>query len=224
MPPEIARIVRTHRRTLGLQIMPDASLVVHAPERISVGDIERLILQKERWIIEKQRLARNMFGPPVRKAFTDGEEFLYLGERYPLRIRDEGYGPLIFTGNEFHLPRRSLPQARERFVAWYRRRALKVFEDRLALYGEPSGLKPRVLKVSHAKKRWGSCNSLGTINVSWRLVMAPIHVVDSIAVHELAHLAEQNHSKRFWDKVRAIFPGYDQATDWLRKNQYQLEI
>jgi len=62
------------------------------------------------------------------------------------------------------------------------------------------------------------------LNFSWRLIMAPIAAIDYVAVHELAHIPEKNHSSRFWNKVRAIFPDYKNQRKWLRENGSSLSI
>ncbi|MBU0686526.1 MAG: M48 family metallopeptidase [Candidatus Margulisbacteria bacterium] len=74
-----------------------------------------------------------------------------------------------------------------------------------------------MVKVSSAKKRWGSCTSKGTINLSWRLVLTPPEVIDYVVVHELVHLVEPNHSKRFWQRVAEIMPGYQAQRKRLRE-------
>jgi len=189
-----------------------------------MGTIEKFVLRSLPWINKTQRLARKTYVPSVKNKFVDGEGFLYLGERYKLLISDTGDTPLSFTGKEFLLRRQYLPEARERFIFWYRNQALETLEQRVVLYGVPAGLKHSRIKISHARKRWGSCNSKGVLNFSWRLIMAPMKVVDYVVVHELAHILEHNHSKKFWDVVRIILPQYQQARAWLKQNQHQLVL
>jgi predicted metal-dependent hydrolase len=114
--------------------------------------------------------------------------------------------------------------ARGRFERWYRAQAEEVITERVRLFAVRSGLAFQGLRISGAKSRWGSCSSKGTLNFSWRLIMAPLWVVDYVVVHELSHLVEHNHSKRFWAHVARYFPDYTNARRWLRENQQLLEI
>ncbi len=72
-------------------------------------------------------------------------------------------------------------------------------------------------RISSARTRWGSCSPAGTLSFTWRLVMAPLEVIDYVVVHELVHLRVKNHSKAFWAAVGEIMPGYKRCVAWLRK-------
>lgn len=74
------------------------------------------------------------------------------------------------------------------------------------------------ITVKDTTSRWGSCNSDGALCFSWRVVLAPPHILDYLAAHETAHLRELNHSKRYWAHVARCMPDYDKAEAWLRKN------
>jgi predicted metal-dependent hydrolase len=79
-------------------------------------------------------------------------------------------------------------------------------------------LKPSGAVVKEQKLRWGSCTSMGIINLNWRLFLAPMRIIDYVIVHELAHLRYHNHSKDFWNLVRSIIPDYEERKEWLRVN------
>ncbi|KIN74072.1 M48 family metallopeptidase [Sulfitobacter guttiformis] len=72
------------------------------------------------------------------------------------------------------------------------------------------------LSLRDTRSRWGSCTSDGGLMYSWRLVMAPPEVLDYVAAHEVAHLAQMNHSQAFWDEVTRIYGDYAAARGWLR--------
>jgi predicted metal-dependent hydrolase len=74
------------------------------------------------------------------------------------------------------------------------------------------------LTVKDTTSRWGSCNSDGALCFSWRVVLAPPHILDYLAAHEAAHLRELNHSKRFWNHVARCAPEYEKAEAWLRRH------
>ncbi len=92
------------------------------------------------------------------------------------------------------------------------------------MYSEMTGLIHRSIKITSAKKRFGSCSPNGSLNFSWRLMMAPLNIIDYVVVHELVHIEERNHSKNFWNKVRIILPDYKQSEKWLKDNSQLLTI
>jgi predicted metal-dependent hydrolase len=96
--------------------------------------------------------------------------------------------------------------------------AAVILRERAAYLAKQTGYLPAAVKISGARQRWGSCGPKGTINLSWRLVRAPQVVLDYVIIHELVHLAERNHSRRFWDKVALIVPDHRQHRRWLRQN------
>ena len=78
------------------------------------------------------------------------------------------------------------------------------------------------LKISNSFNYWGSCNSAGVIHLNWRLIFAPIQVLEYIIVHELCHLKEFNHTKNFWMLVKKFCPDYKNQILWLKKNDIYL--
>lgn len=110
------------------------------------------------------------------------------------------------------------------FISWYTVQAKPVITERVKEYAANYGFIYRQVKITDAQTRWGSCSPSGSLNFSWRLVMAPIRVIDYVVVHELVHLNEKNHSGRFWDNVKAILPDYTQQVQWLKTNGYKLRL
>jgi predicted metal-dependent hydrolase len=105
-----------------------------------------------------------------------------------------------------------------RLRAWLKTRArerLAAASDRhAAALGRPYAR----LTLRDTRSRWGSCSAAGGLMYSWRLVMAPPEVLDYVAAHEVAHLAEMNHSPAFWATVARLCPGYAAPRRWLREN------
>lgn len=103
-------------------------------------------------------------------------------------------------------------------IAQYKKQAFEKIKGRLDFYATISGLKYSKFRITNAKSRHGSCNSSGVLSFSWRLIFFPDEVIDYIVVHELTHLNEFNHSRRFWAKVELILPGYKSHRKWLKDN------
>jgi predicted metal-dependent hydrolase len=195
----------------------EARLVVRAPLRTSPEDIDKFIEKKRLWILKKQGEAQQRLERAAPKRFVSGEEFLFLGNSYKLTVVDDGKAPLSFD-NGFALSQNRQTDARSLFVEWYKIRAQEVIQERLLYYSGLSGIEFTLFRITSAQKRWGSCNSKGNLHFAWRLVMAPLPVVDYVVVHELAHIVEKNHSARFWRRVERILPDYRERRAWLRNN------
>lgn len=218
---KIDKLIRSKRKSLGLEITPDARLIVRAPLKISLSDIKKLLLGKLSWIREKQKIAREKHLASPSEKFSDMEEFLYVGESYPLVILENSECPLSFNKG-FQLVRDYLPSAQKLFIEWYKKQAYSKIKERLDFYSNLSGYTYRRFAVSDAQKRWGSCSSKGNIHINWRLIMAPLNIIDYVVIHELVHLKERNHSKKFWDKVKIIRSDYKQRRKWLKENGHIL--
>ena len=220
---KIDHIIRTKRKSIALIVEPDGRLVVRDPMRISDADIKHLVKQKERWIREKQKQVKDKSTQSQPKVYMDGEEFLYLGKSYQLKIVTD-LNPALVLSRKFYLSRRALPKAESVFTEWYREQARAVITERVKLYAARHGFMYRKIRITSARTRWGSCSSMGNLNFTWRLVMAPPDVIDYVVVHELAHLRVNNHSKEFWKQVEGIMPDYKQRLKWLKENGRKLTL
>lgn len=221
--PVIHKIIRSKRRTVGLQVTREARLVIRAPRRMPAETVYEVVRKKLPWILRKQRFAREHYLPAAPKTFTQGEKLPYLGEEHVLFIVSGDYGPLEFNEKGFFLREGCAPLAKWLFRDWYRARAEELFTDRVRHYTRMTGARYAGIKISNARGRWGSCSSKGLLNFSWRLVLAPREVIDYVVVHEVVHLEELNHSKRFWKKVEALAPDYLQAKQWLERHSLVLQ-
>jgi predicted metal-dependent hydrolase len=113
----------------------------------------------------------------------------------------------------------------EAVVKWYRRHAQAHFQERLALLAPRLGVAVPRLFLSSARTRWGSCNARRQVRLNWRLVQATQGTIDYVAVHELAHLVEMNHSPRFWALVATACPDYKAACEELNHmGPYYMDI
>jgi len=216
------RIVRSRRRTVALVITPEATLEVRAPWRTPVRFIENFINEKSPWI--RRKLLEASQRPPVKgRAFCDGENFLFLGKQYRLKT-DGGLGAPVLTEEELRVPAGHPAIVRSALLRWYKIKAQALLEERTCFFRARVRSAFRSLRISDARSRWGSCGFKGTLNFSWRLVMAPLGVIDYVVAHELAHLEEKNHSRRFWAEVRRIFPEYEEHKAWLKENAALLNL
>ncbi len=212
------RLFRSRRRTVSLCIS-EGQLVVRAPLRLPAPEIERFIALKQKWI--QKHLQHSKAKAPAH-AYNAGELFWYLGKQYPLLITDHFRSSVEFDGASFHLSRHKAMHGKSVFEKWYRQQAEKLLAERTRYYAGLMELSYKRITIKDANSRWGSCSSLGNINYSLRLVMAPLEVIDYVVVHELSHLKHQNHSSRFWELVGRFCPAYRSFRMWLKKNGQKL--
>lgn len=204
----VDQLIRSRRKTLSLQIKSDGSLVVRAPMRYDITRINNFITEKNKWIITKQLEMKNRLN--LRNEMLMKQEL----------SRNEG---ILFLGEKIKIPFEN-PQNKTEIILWYKVEALKYITPRLDNFANQLGKKYSKIKITSARKRWGSCSGRGNINFSWRLIMAPQETVNYVIAHEAAHLLHKNHSARFWNCVAQMIPDYKIHHFWLRKNGFLLDL
>lgn len=218
------KVVYSKRRTVGISVERDGSVVVRAPEGMNEGDLQRLVLSKKRWIgekVEHPQKYKAKIHPPG-KELVSGESMLYLGRNYRVDIAESCSNQIEFD-QKFIVPRSIVAQGREEFRNWYMRTAEQKLVPRGLDWARRLGVEPGCVKVVDVQYRWGSCTPAGNVSLNWRLIKAPCGVADYVIVHELAHLLEANHGERFWSVVRSQIPRVDASRAWLREHGQLLE-
>lgn len=103
-----------------------------------------------------------------------------------------------------------------------RKQAREIITQKALYYSSLLGVKYNRIAIKDTSTRWGSCSSLGNLNFSWRLILAPDYVLEYVVIHELCHLLEMNHSKAFWNNVASLQPSYKISRDWLKNHGQEL--
>jgi len=219
----IDKLIRSRRRTIAIEISHDAELIVRVPNRVAFRHVEKFVNEKKDWILSKQELLRTKKSQVKNKKFETGDTFLFLGEKYFLSVI-ENVTKKLELGDQFILSSKYQEKAKDLFEKWYKKKALEIFLDRAGNIARENDLSFTKIKINSAKHRWGSCTSEGNINLCWRLIMAPIEVVDYVIAHELAHLVHRNHSRRFWAKVLKMHPTYKKDRKWLKDKGHILVL
>ena len=199
--------------------------MIRAPHKASKREIEEFIREREAWVVEKLTEQKEL-RRELQKVFEPGEKFLYLGESYPLEIdeSDRKELPLKLSFGKFVLNRNHVEEARDLFIEWYKGEAKEKIEGRVRYYSDRFHLLPKGTKITGAKSRWGSCSRENRLSFSWRIIMAPLRIVDYILVHELVHIKEKNHSWNFWEALEKILPDYRERKTWLKDNGHKLSL
>jgi predicted metal-dependent hydrolase len=185
--------------------------------------VAAVVEKKHYWIWGKLRDPQKFAQPRPAKEFVPGEMFLFLGQSFGLRMVAECRGEVRFDGTRFELSRMDRREARELFAAWYLGRARAELTPRVAVMARAIGIDFKRIVVRDMKYRWGSCSPGRTLTFNWRIVQAPMIVVDYLVAHELAHLLEPNHAPKFWNIVAVHAPAWAKARAWLRRYGARLE-
>jgi predicted metal-dependent hydrolase len=185
------------------------------PAAASLSGAQDFIERHVGWI--EQRLARL----PERIPFEAGEVIPLRGVAHRIVWREGARGivrvepglrgeepDIVVYGGPNHAPRRMLD--------FLKREARKDFAEAVARHAAALGVSIGRITIKDTKSRWGSCSVVGDLAFSWRLVLAPVYVLDYLAAHEVAHRREMNHGPRYWANVARLIPDFDRAEDWLK--------
>lgn len=221
MKYQIQELIKSNRKTISIQVNEDGKLIIKAPKKISHSEIDLLIQKHHSWI--EKRITYYENNKINKKEFKENQEFLFMGNAYFLKFDSNYSSPYIFEDNIFLSPKYD-ENWLNIFEIWYKQEARKIFNQRAIIFAKLMGLKYKSIKLSSAKTRWGSCSSLGNINLAWRLIMSPLEIIDYVIVHELAHLKQANHSQKFWNEVGFVLPDYKNRRNWLKENGHFLRL
>jgi predicted metal-dependent hydrolase len=217
-------LLRSRRRSIGF-LISDEGLRVTAPNWVTLGDIDKAIRDKQRWILSKlvERRERSARRLKPQMQWRDGATLPYLGQDITLRIRAQQTSGITYDESSRELIV-NLPgdageqQLKDRVQGWLQARAKELFGVRLPVYAAKLGVSYRSYALSSATTQWGSCTADGRIRLNWRLMHFALPLIDYVIAHELSHLREMNHSPRFWATVQSIFPEFESAKRALRES------
>lgn len=217
-------IFEGQKRKITIKVHPNCEVVVTSPENTERGDIHQAVMKRAKWIYD----ALKEFGAHLEyvqpKQYVSGEMQFYLGRRYLLKVVEElngisnvkmTRGKLLVTLNRFNDDKSAIVRTLVR--NWYKARAERVFHQRLSellpqatwVKGIPSF---RVLPMS---KQWGSCSAKGNLMLNPHLIKAPKECIDYVILHELCHIAEHNHSEKFWRLLTSVMPNWKEVKSRL---------
>lgn len=210
---------RARRRTIGLSIS-DGGLVIAAPRWVSVSEIESVIREKSRWVLNKlsEWQERKRRVPQV--IWQAGAQLPYLGGEL-IMVLDATQTEVQLSAQRLCLPlptTATAEQIRDRAQAWLQQQAHSLFAERMAFYCARAGVPMGRWRLSSARTRWGSCAADGAIRLNWRLIHMPTDVIDYVIAHEIAHRKELNHGPDFWRTVESLFPEFRAAEALLKQH------
>jgi len=204
------RFARRRRRTLAITV-DAAGLRVSAPLRAPWREIEAFLRDKERWILRKLDAWSRVPRAPVLHGVS-GETLPLFGTPARLEVRP---GRRRVQEHDGRLVVHARTRALDVLTAWLKRRALDALAPRTAHYAAVLGVPAPRVTLSNARTQWGVCTEGGAIRLSWRLVHVEPRLADYVVAHEVAHLVEMNHSRRFWGLLAWLHPDWREARERL---------
>lgn len=235
---EVHVLRKPYRRSIGLTLQVNGRIRVSAPKSTPLSSIEAFLLSHAEWIethLKRYQVLRDAYPP---KRLVEGERLLFMGEECALKFQASPYSRVIVEKQGDRLvvsvpasvwergfdPHQPHPELMEDLLAFYKREAKIAIYERLELYAAKMQLLPTSVCFRSQKTRWGSCSALGKISLNWRLIVAPLDVIDYVVVHELSHLRYYNHGPAFWNLVGTQLPNYAELRQWLRDHQYEADF
>ncbi len=221
------------KKTIALYIEPTGDILVRAQVNTSCSRLTHVVKSKAEWIITKL-MSLNDVSHQIKKELVSGESFYYLGRHMRLKIlkvmggkktavriyrgRLEVIMNLAGKNGKVH------EEIRDVITEWYKMQAARRIPERVEIYADKMGVATPPVFIRNQKKIWGSCSSKGALRFNWRIIMAPMSLVDYVIVHELCHVKYKNHSKLFWKYLGAVMPDYEKRKERIRIDGVQWSI
>jgi len=210
--------VNNRARRINLRIDVRSSIfTLTCPTETSIPHLKNFLENNVNWLLDQ------LSKLPKRIEFQDGTILLILGRSYVIRHclgslgnvwvqagKTDQLSELCVSGGSEHLGRR--------ITDWLKKTAREEVIIRSKYYANLLDQRVSQVSVRDTKTRWGSCSSKGNLSFSWRLILAPEHVLNYVCAHEVAHLVEMNHSPGFWAIVDRLIVDRRQSRNWLKHN------
>ncbi len=218
-------VVRSPRRKKTITLsLDEQGLRVLAPVQTKREMVEALVEKRGAWIIAKQlELTEQLVQRRPPKTLRSGETLSYLGRPYRLK-RVPDLPEARMWGSYLQVPEGTIDEVYAALRDWYWRRAEEKLVARVAHYAPKLGRSPTRILIREQKRRWGSCNANGELRLNWRIVMAPLSLIDYVVVHELVHLEHLNHSKAYWQRLGEILPNYKMRQKELAQSGVHFDL
>lgn len=225
-PIPYAIVRSSKRKTVSIAIDPDEGVIVTAPREAAVARLDQVVRAKATWILERTRRVSTLPPPPPAREFVSGESLIYLGRHYRLKVqRGETETRLVRGWLIVGLTSEAdaLARVRAALITWYRRHAEERLPERVSEWARKLGVPEPTVVVREQRKRWASCDKAGVLRFNWRIIQAPMSLVDYVVAHELVHLVHADHTSAFWKRLGRAMPDYEVRRGKLKEMGRGLE-
>lgn len=216
-------VERSNRKTLAIEVHPDSSVHIIAPEKSSMIDIEKKVIKRASWITKQQLYFEQFLPRTPQREYVSGETHYYLGRSYILKVKVSDVNEVKLKGGQLQVTCKAIytPEKVKKLLAhWYYKHAEKKFQkvekEVYAKFKEYDFEEPQ-LEIRRMAKRWGSCNTIDKITINPELIKAPSKCIEYVLVHEMCHFIVPKHNKAFYQTLSGIMPTW-------KKWKYLLEL
>lgn len=218
------KVIYSARRSLGISVLTDGTVVVRVPFRTSDKSIYRIVSEKSSWIIRHRDKFRELNKTKKIKTFTHGSLHSYRGNSLILNITESANQYVKFNGGSIEAGikqgaseitiKRVLQRA-------YRKEAERLLPDMFYNIIEryrSFDFNPTGLRIRTMKRRWGSCSNKGRITLNSELIRLDDRLTEYVIIHELCHLKHHNHGPRYYELLSQICPGWKEMRKEIKKS------
>ncbi len=224
-------IYSAKRKNATLSVYPMKQVEISVPSGLEREHIQRLVRKKAGWVLKQILWFDEIVQIDSQKEHVNGETFLYLGRQYRLKIvRSSEKAKAKLRGKYLYVTIPNAGNSKDKKIIkaavwdWYRKQAGRKVTEAVCLYSRILGIElPKVI-IKNQYKRWGSCTSKNTLNFNFRIVIAPVSLLNYVAAHELCHIKHKDHSPKFWKLLKTIMPDYEDRKERLRKEGRQYTL
>ncbi|MBI9014296.1 MAG: M48 family metallopeptidase [Clostridiales bacterium] len=212
-------VIYSKRKSIEIRIEATGEVQLKVPKNTTDKIIRDVLGRRSQWILEK---IESLYKTSVQKRqYESGEKVRYLGEQIPTIImkRHVSKGQISKVDNELIMivPKEASNDfISKMMIAFYKKLLKTLIVKRVKLYQHHFEHSPNKISVRDQKTRWGSCSSKRNLSFNYRLLMAPIEVIDYIVIHEMCHMEHMDHSKSYWKRVHEVMPDYKTHELWLK--------
>ncbi len=219
---EPKEIIRTNRKSLSLTINEQGELIVHAPKYMPMYEILNFIEKKEDWITKKSESIKSLL--TKNKNILEYNEIFFLGKRYKV-VETKGIDEPYITKESILIDVCKTKTKKQKILRdWYIQNIDNILMPRVQQLIEFMKQKTKSIKIINSKAKWGMCDNKKNLYYNWKLLMLSPEIIDYVIIHEIAHLIELNHSKKFWQIVGAVLPNYKHYKEVTNKCGFLIKL
>lgn len=207
-------VVFTNRKSIALFVDSSSNVKIRCPFKTKKTFLIEFLDKHQSWVEKRLQRVKKI----KKRTFSNGSIFLFLGKEYPLEIKLCEKNSVKLQAGKLKVCCQDLCNVKVYIQCWYRLQANRFFPQQTRRVAKKMGANFASIKITSAKKRWGSCSSRGNICINWKLIQAPISIINYVLIHELVHTIFHNHSKAFWEKVKQVCPKVEERKRWLKDN------
>ncbi len=207
-------IKRTNRKTLAIEVHPNAEVFVIAPNNISLEDIKYKVEKRAKWIVKQWDYFNQFLPRTPERTYVSGETHYYLGKSYLLKVSKGNQNQVKLKSGKLQVTCKSEPSSelvKKLLAQWYYNHAKKKFDIILSeIYAKFKDYTIKIpqIEIRRMPNRWGSCNTLNKIILNPEIIKAHSKCIEYVLTHEMCHLVIPNHSKEFYTLLEDIMPNW----------------